>query len=159
MNGKFLTVAMSALLVTGLASAPAVAQAQPAGTRQAVAASAVRALPGGGHEYVYWVNGIETVLPVPPAGFDPDRAGAAQLREYGFPPKPALPAKLARWEKLVHLKRPDRPGPLVQTAKKAAAPTATSTNWSGYLMNQDPDSAFVSASASYSQPTYFDTCE
>lgn len=59
--------------------------------------SYVRALPGGGHEYVYR-EGRSTVSDlVPPSGFVPAQASNAQLREYGFPTRPSRPSALRHW--------------------------------------------------------------
>lgn len=36
-------------------------------------------------------------VPIPPAGFEPATASAAQLQEYGFPPAPSSPTALSQW--------------------------------------------------------------
>src|SRR5690349_13638285 len=48
-------------------------------------------LAAGGSTVNYTVDGALIQILIPPAGFDPSTASAAQLDQYGFPPQPKDP--------------------------------------------------------------------
>ncbi len=50
--------------------------------------SAKQALPDGGTNYVFNIDGVQNILHEPPDGFCPATATDAQLAEYGFPARP-----------------------------------------------------------------------
>ncbi len=91
-------------------------------------------------------NGITVTTYSPPAGFDPLTADDADLEKNGFPPRPADPVHLARWNKVMgSLKgklnyitptfeyHPDIVhGPRV--TRTLADGTEVSTNWSGAVV-------------------------
>ncbi len=53
--------------------------------------------PVGGTDYVYSAQtGIQITVPVPPPGFTPLAATAAQLSQYGYPPEPT-PTEQGPW--------------------------------------------------------------
>lgn|GEM_PF-1447263 len=109
----------------------------------------------------------------PPAGFDPMTASAAQLKLYGYPPRPAPSESakaFAQWAMVVNpaLKRVvpqllrtniyHRPasGLVIQNSKK----TALSQNWSGYALVQKKP-AFTSVAGNWILPAAqqaFGTC-
>src|ERR1700729_155462 len=61
--------------------------------------TSVRALPGGGRAYGYDENGHTVDFLIPPAGFDAATATAAQLSEYGLPPRPRSAGGMAAWKR------------------------------------------------------------
>ncbi len=73
---------------SGASRPPAPARSQRSTGATPLVATAVKPLAGGGAAYQYSVDGATVTLPVPPAGFDPLHASAAQLAEYGFQPQP-----------------------------------------------------------------------
>ncbi|ACV58557.1 hypothetical protein [Alicyclobacillus acidocaldarius] len=111
---------------------------------QALTASSVQTLPDGGQEYIYYINGVKNVFPVPPKGFNPLTATDAQLREYGFPPRPSDPQNLQQWEQeMSHWKRTLPPKvvmtnishrliPYTGTAENISESVFQTSNWSGY---------------------------
>ena len=48
---------------------------------------AVKPLPGGGKDYIYYVHGYETILTVPPKGLNTCNATNKQIAEYNLPPR------------------------------------------------------------------------
>jgi hypothetical protein len=156
-----ITAAGSALLAAPLlsgqaahaAAAPHVGQAkaaQCAATASAaksthLAVDQVTKVAGGGRTYVYKIGSRRLTFGVPPTNFDPATATAAQLRAYGFPPRPAAGAERAAWIKAMGtLRHAITPDPSIQSAIRDNIPTAkvtegkgvtsTSTNiWDGYI--------------------------
>lgn len=55
-------------------------------------------LPGGGTDYIYYINGVKNEFPVPPKGFNPLTATNAKLQEYGFPTRPTQSKQLQQWK-------------------------------------------------------------
>lgn len=111
----------------------------------------------------------------PPAGFDPTKASAADLKLYGYPPRPgadASPKDIAQWNMVVNpaltrivprllptniYHRPNS-GLVIQNSKKPKG--ATSQNWSGDALSLKKP-AFTSVSGSWIVPTVqqaFGTC-
>jgi hypothetical protein len=90
--------------------------------------------------------------PAPPAKFRPLSASAAQLEDYGFPPRPdpfRAPRAYAHWKKLVSVPRAANPNLLLQQTRIYNGPPqhllsgrilrngivpAGSINWSGYAV-------------------------
>jgi hypothetical protein len=119
--------------------------AAPAADSTHLAINRVARVAGGGHSYVYKIGSRRLTFGVPPAGFDPARATAAQLRAYGLPPRPAGAAAQAKWLKAMStLRHAVTPDPTIQAAVRDNIPeapaggtagvTGTSTNiWSGYI--------------------------
>src|SRR5580700_7861264 len=99
-------------------------------------------------------NGITVTTFNPPAGFDPLSADNADLEKNGFPPRPADPVHLARWDKVMgSLKgklnyitptfeyHPDIVhGPRVK--RTLTDGTEVSTNWSGAVATPPVGSSF-----------------
>jgi hypothetical protein len=110
---------------------------------------------------------------VPPKNFDPHTATQAELRRYGFPPRPESGDALTRWNRMYprhtisyvtpticsaqngvrHLPRPTGP------AAKPAVASETSPNWSGGLAIQQPGwSGFTFAVVQWTEPTFVAGC-
>jgi Peptidase A4 family len=88
-----------------------------------------RSLPGGGNEYVYYLNGHKTVYRIPPNGFNPLQATDTDLAKYNLPSRPTGGAQLARWATMmsrIHIVTP--PSFLVSLPVSAGY----RINWSGY---------------------------
>lgn len=97
----------------------------------------VTRLRGGGVETTYQLpDGQTMTTTTPSAGFNPLTASAAQLRQYGFPSRPANPSALRGWTTAMAAYRSDVPpvGPLrVATSVRPSESYATYyTNWAGY---------------------------
>jgi hypothetical protein len=119
----------------------------------------VSPLPGGGEQYSYsGQNGIFASTAMPPSGFDPTTASAAQLAEYGYPPRPAPPQSDATWTEMVSIPR-SQPEPFLAQAGSANAGAsfdATSYDnkgWSGFITNPDAGNMTV-VDLFYTQPNY-----
>ena len=56
-----------------------------------------QALPDGGTNYVFNINGVQNILHEPPDGFSSATATDAHFAEYGFPSRPEDAAGLAKW--------------------------------------------------------------
>jgi hypothetical protein len=126
-RAKIAIAAIAAILVPGLiGAAPNSGAGSPPChssfdpyhyTRAAVAAcgyrtfprESVKSLAGGGTGVYYNLNGHQVEFLTPPRGFNPARASAAQLSEYGFPPRPATRAARARWASSVSSKTAPAP--------------------------------------------------
>jgi hypothetical protein len=102
----------------------------------------VKALPGGGKEYEYNVDGLATVNPVPPRGFNPLAASAAELAEYGYPARPSGGRALRDWIVLMRRARPLPPSRYLVTAKppevlrahsRIAVPIVDNPIWAGNM--------------------------
>jgi hypothetical protein len=118
------------------------------------ARTSVRALPGGGRAYGYDENGHTVDFLIPPAGFDAATATAAQLSEYGLPPRPRSAGGLAAWTReMSHASAMAPPAFLTETRAQAAI-TSDSDNWSGYVAT-GPAGTFDQAEAWYYEPTYY----
>lgn len=184
-----LTAAGSALLVPLVGTmAAGVADAQPAtihtthatSTAKACAVTtgttiqshvnptSVSALASGGHSYLYNLGQQQLRFAVPPAGFSPLKASAAQLAAYGLPPRPTNAADLARWTALMGhvttLVVPDvsisaaQPNslpklPTVQPGAKAGVSTGSTNIWSGYVSKQASSTYYNEAFGEWIQPS------
>jgi Peptidase A4 family len=115
---------------------------------------ATKPLPGGGNAYIYMQNGHKVTFLVPPKGFQPITATAAQLTEYGLPARPKGKADLARWEKEMRRAKPVTPPPFLAESHSRAYSTYSSNNWSGYVATGSTG-AFHQAEAWYWEPTYY----
>jgi hypothetical protein len=62
---------------------------------------ATHALSDGGTQYDYSVNGARMTYRIPPFGWRATTASAAQLQEYGLPPRPTNAAALKAWTKMM----------------------------------------------------------
>jgi hypothetical protein len=115
--------------------------------------NAVNALAGGGSSYDYSVNGSNVRFYVPPAGFDPSTATAAQLNEYAFPPRPTDPAALAQWQtEMSNWKGAASPPPFL-TETHAQADSVNMYYWAGYALDGN-SIVFTHAEAWYLEPTF-----
>jgi len=114
------------------------------------------ALPGGGSAVEYRMKGAIVKNLIPPKGFHPETATAAQLNEYGFPARPGNPALLARWKKEMSTWKSAAPPSqfLVETNMKAD--TQYSSTWAGYVITAEPGSisAFSHAEGWWYEPTF-----
>jgi hypothetical protein len=115
---------------------------------------AIKPLPGGGHAYVYVENGHTVKFLVPPAGFQPATATAAQLAEYGLPARPKNQADLAHWDAQMSKARSAVPPPFLTETHARAYSTVAYENWSGYAATGGTG-AFHQAEAWYWEPTYY----
>jgi hypothetical protein len=119
--------------------------------------SGVADLAGGGSAIEYKMNGRTVEELIPPPGFRPETATAAQLDEYGFPPRPSDRGQLARWQKeMSRWKGVAPPAPfLAQNHTRVIADTEYSNIWAGYVITAQPGSisAFSHAEGWYIEPT------
>src|SRR5215831_7067393 len=90
------------------------------------------ALAGGGTAQHYTLVGMAVSILMPPAGFRPETAAAAQLDELGFPPRPTNPSDLRQWRKGMSAWTGAAPAPGFLATSPATADSVTSLNWSGY---------------------------
>lgn len=132
----------------------------PAGT---VHYTATKPLRGGGTAYYFCINGIVNVVPEAPLGFRPLSATAAQLAEYGIPPRPSGRASFAQWKTDMAAFHPSKRVPALQvTNERATLPPGgggaytASGNWAGWMMNNSTNN-WVAAEGNYNQPQYHST--
>jgi hypothetical protein len=118
--------------------------------------SEVRTLPDGGKEYVYIVDGVKNVHPVPPLGFDPLVATDAQLRAYAFPKKPSEPTKLKHWQDMMKqwTRQTEPSRDLTVYPSTAGYDSTPSPGWTGYVANPSTGQAFNMVQSDYTQ-TYW----
>lgn len=126
----------------------------------------------GGYIYEYDIAGVVNRIPVPPTSFSPATASAAQLAEYGFPPRPENPAARVTWiwkyaqnfkgvplPQLCLSDRSNHPATRASSSKvPVATPTAdtpTSGNWAGIVGYSD--SNFVAVQGDWPQ-SYVQYC-
>jgi hypothetical protein len=113
----------------------------------------VTTLRGGGHLYSYYApdGSLFAKTALPPTGFDPMGADAAQLAEYGYPPRPAGAAEMAGWERLVSVPR-STPEPFMPNlAGFGFSASRASSNWSGYITKEG---GFTYSEADYTEPSF-----
>jgi Peptidase A4 family len=182
-----LTAAGSALLVPLVGTmAAGTAEAQSAGTPHTTATaktcaataataiqthvnpSAVSALATGGRSYSYDLGQQQLRFAIPPAGFKPLTASAAQLAAYGLPPRPTNAADLASWTKLMshlttlvapdisvsaaqHNNLPQRPS--VQAGGQAGVSTGSTNIWSGYVSKESGSTYYNDVFGEWVQPS------
>lgn len=155
---------------SGPASAATVSSACADPSATPASPAAVKALPGGGTDYVYDIGGTTNHVPVPPPGFRPENATADQLDEYGFPPRPSDPTELSDWLKdMSQWKATSVPTvcnlPAVAAIGDPAEgepsdPSAARRfyNWAGFY-TRDSSDHWKSVKAEYNQPDNFaDPC-
>ncbi len=115
---------------------------------------------GSGSAVVYKMgNGVTAEQLVPPAGFRPETASAAELNEYGFPPRPSGGAALARWqEEMSKWRGSAPPAPFLTVApahthtQSAQSDTPSpSGNWAGYV-TESTSETFDHAEGWYYEP-------
>lgn len=167
-----LAAALAMMPIAGAPTAMAATNSTASNTSsQTLQPSQVKALPGGGKEYIYNIDGKQNVFPVPPQGFSPLNATDAQLQEYGFPARPTVPQKLKQWqEDMSHWKytpvpkveltsiynepNSTAPAPSASTASAAGATKNTqySYNWSGYNASSTYNE-WVAVQGNFTQPT------
>lgn len=117
-------------------------------------------LAGGGSSVKYKVNGSIVTELIPPPGFRPTSASAAQLNEYGFPPRPTNSTQLAAWEKeMSSWTGAAPPTPFltqVHTHTDMIADTESNNIWAGYVITAQPSSisSFSQAEGFYDEPTF-----
>jgi Peptidase A4 family len=109
----------------------------PEATRSAAKVTAVG--DEGGRIYSYAVGTLTYSIPVPPRGFEPEKASDATLEAYGFPPRPADAASLQFWQQFVSAYKYSAP-PIACQGPTPPLPNAEpvyhgkrvgSLNWSG----------------------------
>jgi hypothetical protein len=110
-------------------------------------------LAAGGSTVNYTVNGDLVQILIPPAGFDPSTASAAQLDQYGFPPPPKDPDALAQWQAMMSNWAGSAPAPPFLAETTGTADTIYFSNWSGYMVT-GPSGRFTQASTNYDEPTF-----
>ncbi|GLY79745.1 G1 family glutamic endopeptidase [Actinoallomurus iriomotensis] len=120
---------------------------------------------------VFGKGGNTMKVAVPPADFDPHTATDAQLRMYGFPPRPKSGPARTRWDALYPHHQIDFVLPEMcsdphvthrppQRTKSALAPDPlTSDNWSGGIAVNPPDEPpFTSAFVRWQEPSFNAVC-
>lgn len=139
----------------------ALATTAPEKSGSHLALSEVHSLPDGGKAYVYNINGIDNVFPVPPKGFNPLTATDAQLQEYGFPTRPKDSKKLAIWQNdMSHYKQTPIPNVSMTQIKHKLKKKQTnnkvvnglSYNWSGFY-NYANSNTWTAVQGDFAQPT------
>ena len=110
-------------------------------------------LAGGGAAQHYTVAGTAVSILMPPAGFRPETATAAQLDELGFPPRPTNPSDLRQWQKEMRGWTGAAPAPGFLATSPATADSVTSLNWSGYVVTGGAGT-FTHAEAFYTEPSF-----
>jgi hypothetical protein len=115
--------------------------------------TALNAMPGGGTSYDYSLDGSTVRFYVPPAGFDPATASAAQLDEYGFPPRPTDPGALSQWQTEMNNWKGTTPPPPFLTETSAQNDTVYNDHWSGYVVTEAAGT-FTHAEAWFIEPTF-----
>jgi hypothetical protein len=178
--GSALLVPLAGTMLAGSAEAQSATTPHPTGTTKTCAAttgtakqtavkpSAISASAAGGHTYIYNLGQQQLRFAVPPAGFSPLKASAAELAAYGLPPRPTRPADLASWTKLMsHLTKlvaPDisvsapKPNnlpqrPAVHAGGQAGVSTGTTNIWSGYVSKQSSSTYYNLAFGEWVQPS------
>lgn len=115
-------------------------------------------LAGGGSVVEYSVHGRLGKNLIPPSGFRPESASAAQLDEYGFPPRPTDPTLLARrQDEMSGWTGAAPPTPfLAETHTQVTADTVNHPIWAGYAVTVEPGSisAFSHVEGWYYEPTF-----
>jgi hypothetical protein len=114
---------------------------------------AVKALPGGGSSYDYLVNGATVRFYVAPTGFDPSTATAAELNEYGIPPRPTDAAALSLWQAQMSAWKGSVTPPPFLSETHTSADSVYYTNWSGYAITGSAGT-YTHAEAWYNEPSY-----
>jgi len=127
----------------------------------------------GSQRYDYRMqDGATLSMMVPPPNFKPLTATAAQLLEYGFPPRPSSPGPLAAWmsamaawkgsptPSIAFLKKPIAPkqdgsAPLTDSASNGSA---ANTNWSGWDVNSTSDRTWIGAEGEWQTPNVGAEC-
>jgi hypothetical protein len=110
-------------------------------------------LAGGGAAQHYTVAGMAVSILLPPSGFRPATATAAQLDELGFPPRPTNPGDLGQWQTQMSGWTGAAPAPGFLATSHATADSVTSLNWSGYVVVGGAG-AFTHAEAFYTEPSF-----
>lgn len=135
-----------------------------------VTPTSVEPLPGGGSAYNYSINGTTVTFPVPPAGFNPLTASAAQLAEYGFQPQPPVDSpNYASWHEAMSNYRttpvPDISTLNTQTSSLASQPgtggtsgaTYATSAWAGWIAHASSN-RYVAAEMDVTEPTVSTPC-
>ena len=126
---------------------------------QPIEATQVTQLADGGHSYVWSIGGATVSTNVPPAGFQPSSASAAELSEYGFPPRPTSTAALTLWNAefdhyqsiTPQLWAKQQPEPTQTGGQPAATSTLYSGNWSGYKAAPPANTGFTEVQGNFKQ--------
>ena len=113
---------------------------------------AVKKLPDGGKEYIYNVEGLKTIYLVPSSGFDPTKASAKRLSEYGFPKRPANRAARKRWTGRVRGLQVATPPPTLAEAN--ARMSIRFYNWSGYTTKSSRHNRYFSVWGRWIEPSF-----
>lgn len=157
---KFLCILSVSTILVGTCALPSFATSANESSSKEIetqlTATTVRDLPDGGKEYVYNIDGIENVFPVPPENFNPLTATDEQLKEYHFQDKPTEPEALSQWKDVMsHYKKTAEPK-LIKTNRKSKLQSSVSAtifnapNWSGYVNEGQTWNDVVGA---YTQPS------
>jgi hypothetical protein len=116
--------------------------------------AAVNALPGGGSSYEYLVNGAPVRFYVPPKGFNPSTATAAELNEYGFPSRPTEATTLSRWQtQMSAWKGAATPLPFLAESHMSMD-SVLNQSWSGYAVTGTVGN-YTHAEAWFIEPNYY----
>ncbi len=127
------------------------------------------ALPGGGERLTYSATREQWFTVIPPAGFHPLTATAAQLAEYNFPPRPTASDALTQWTSDMSAYR-STPVPQYTLgctpltspfSQSTAAPASTfyyPKYWSGYEADSSSSTNFVAVQGNFDQPAKQSSC-
>jgi hypothetical protein len=101
-------------------------------------------------------NGVTVQQLIPPPGFQPLTASAAELDQYGFPPRPSGGTALAQWQQEMTGWAGSGPSAPFLTASpahtSAYSDSETDSNWAGYVA-QATSPIFTHAEAWYYEPS------
>ncbi len=101
-------------------------------------------------------SGLVEEIPVPPKGFDPLTASAAQLTEYGYPAKPQNLEQLAIWTVQAPKLRGATPPPFLVQGRTQHT-VDYSQNYAGYEIDGSANE-FNEVTTNYIEPTIYASC-
>jgi hypothetical protein len=161
---------LSSAIGLALSSPGAIGYAQPACGPGAVSLVAATALQGGGERLTYSANGTQWFSVMPPVGFRPLTASAAQLAEYNFPARPSRPGlALTQWDSdMASYRSTPLPHysvgctPISQPVGQASGGSPFTfyypKTWSGYEADSSSSTNYVAVQGNFSQPAKQASC-
>ncbi len=148
---------LSVLAVGGLLASPSLTATQLV-SQSTMSSSVDHAAPGGPHTAPAATGAacqpVKT-FPAPPPGFDPVQANDAQLRQYGFPPRPpgANAGALIAWRTAMsHIRSMSPPSPICSNVAHTAEYSGI---WAGHVVPHSyvTNATFTWAESSWTQPS------
>lgn len=113
--------------------------------------SSVEVRSDGGTIDDYWVDGVLTQIPQPPASFDPLNASDADLATYGFPARPPTAADLSAWTADMASWQPTPDVGLCATHGLRAT-IYNNDIWSGFDADSSSSTTYIAVQGDYHQP-------